>query len=140
MGVVMSEQRYDISYAEPGYGWLFFAGTMMGIAGIMRVFDGIWAFRFDGEVPDELESALLGKSLSTYGWVWIIVGVILIGSSFAVLNRSQFARWVGIVAGALLAITAIWWMPYYPVWSLVYVLIGLLVVYGLAAHGGRVNA
>ena len=33
------------SYAEPGYGWLFFAGSMMGIAGIMRVFDGIWALR-----------------------------------------------------------------------------------------------
>jgi hypothetical protein len=33
-------------------------------------------------------------------------------------------------------------MPYYPVWSLTYVLIGVLVVYGLAAHGGRtrVNA
>jgi hypothetical protein len=28
-------------------------------------------------------------------------------------------------------------MPYYPVWALTYVLIGVLVVYGLAAHGGR---
>jgi len=28
-------------------------------------------------------------------------------------------------------------MPYYPVWSLTYVLVGVLVIYGLAAHGGR---
>jgi hypothetical protein len=127
----------DAGYGDPGIGWLFFAGTVLGLAGIMRVFDGIWALRFDGAVPDDLEGALFGTSMSTYGWVWIIVGVVLIGSSIAVLGRSQFARWIGIIAGAIMAVTAIWWMPFYPVWSLVYILIGILVVYGLAAHGGR---
>ena len=58
-------------------------------------------------------------------------------ASFAVLRGSQFARWIGITGGALLAISAFWWMPYYPVWSLAYVLIGVLVLYGLAAYGGR---
>jgi len=130
--------RYEgESYTASDAGWLFFAGTVLGLAGIMRIFDGIWAFRYDGVVPDKLDGAVLGTSLSTYGWVWIIVGVILIGASFAVLSRSQFARWIGIIAGAIMAITAIWWMPYYPVWSLVYVMVGVLVVYGLAAHGGR---
>ena len=66
--------------------------------------------------------------------------MVLIVSSFAVLNRSQFARWIGIIAGALLSISALWWMPYYPVWSLVYVLTGFLVVYGLAVYGGRVTS
>jgi hypothetical protein len=28
-------------------------------------------------------------------------------------------------------------MPYYPIWSLTYVAIGLLVIYGLAAYGER---
>ena len=77
-------------------------------------------------------------SLSTYAWVWVVVGIVLIGASFAVLNRSQFARWIGIIAGGLLAISAMWWMPFYPVWSLAYVAIGVLVVYALAVHGGRV--
>jgi len=132
--------NYDLNegtYMESGDGWLFFAGTILGLAGIMRIFDGIWAFRYDGAVPDKLEGAVLGTSLTTYGWVWIVVGVILIVSSFAVLSRSQFARWIGIIAGGIMAISAIWWMPYYPVWSLVYIMIGALVVYGLAAHGGR---
>ena len=40
-------------------------------------------------------------------------------------------------AGAILAISAIWWMPFYPVWSLTYILVGVLVIYGLAAYGGR---
>ena len=124
---------------EPGFGWLFFAGTILGIAGVMRLFDALWAFRYDGLVPDELEGAVLGTSLSTYGWVWLLVGVILIGASFGVLTRSQFARWIGIIAGVVLAVSAMWWMPFYPVWSFTYVLVGVLVVYALAAHGGRVD-
>ncbi len=119
---------------------MFFAGSIQGIAGIMRIFDAIWAFRYDGVVSDELEGAILGTSLSTYGWVWLIVGVGLILASFAVLKRSQFARWIGIIGGALLAISAVWWMPYYPVWSITYILIGVFVVYGLAVHGGRTPA
>ena len=71
----------------------------------MRIIDGIWAFRYDGVVPDELEGALLGRSLSTYGWVWIMVGAIMIASSFAIANRSQFARWIGIIASSLLTVT-----------------------------------
>ena len=50
---------------------------------------------------------------------------------------SQFSRWIGIFAGAVMAISAVWWMPYYPVWSLVYIVIGVLVIYGLAAYGGK---
>jgi hypothetical protein len=29
------------------------------------------------------------------------------------------------------------WMPYYPIWSLVYVAIAFFVLYGLAVYGGR---
>jgi hypothetical protein len=125
--------------ADPGFGWLFFAGTILGTAGVMRLFDALWAFRYDGVLPEELEGALFGTSLSTYGWVWLVVGAILIGSSFAVLFRSQFARWIGIIAGIVLAISAMWWIPYYPVWSLIYVMSGVLVVYGLAVHGSRLD-
>jgi hypothetical protein len=65
------------------------------------------------------------------------VAAVLIVSSFLVLNRSQVARWVGIVAGAVGCISAIWWMPYYPIWSLTYIAIGALVIYALAAYGGK---
>lgn len=123
-----------------GEGWLFFAGTVLGVAGIMRIFDAIWAFRYHGAVPENLENAIFGHSLKTYGWVYLVVAAILLLSSFGVLARSQFSRWIGIFAGAVMAISAVWWMPYYPVWSLVYIFIGVLVIYGLAAYGGRETA
>ena len=140
MNAELEPKAADAGSAEPPSGWLIFAGTVLGIAGIMRIFDGLWAFRYDGVVPDELEGALLGTSLSTYGWLWLIVGIMLILCSVAVLSRSQLARWIGIFAGAVLTISAIWWIPYYPVWALVYILLGVLVVYGLTAHGDRPSA
>ena len=120
-----------------GAGWRFFAGTMLGIAGIMRVFDAIWAWSYNGAVPSNLQNALFGHSLNTYGWVYLIVGLILLGASFGVLTGNPLSRWIGIVAGAVLIISAVWWMPYYPVWSLTYIGLGTLVVYGLAAYGSR---
>jgi hypothetical protein len=129
--------RYRDDTYEEGLGWLFFAGTILGLAGVMRIFDGIWALRYDGAIPDNLEGAMLGDDLESYGWLWLIVGVILVIASFGVLNRAQFSRWLGMIAAGVLVITSFWWMPYYPVWSLTYVGVGVLVLYGLAAHGGR---
>ncbi len=87
--------------------------------------------------PTIWRTRIFGRSLATYGWIYIIVAVILFMSGVAVMVRSQIARWVGIVAGGVVAVSAIWWMPYYPVWSAMYVAIGVLVIYALVAHGGR---
>jgi len=120
-----------------GEGWLFFAGTVLGIAGIMRFFDAIWAFTYHGAIPDNLQGGLFGDNLKHYGWVYLIVAILLILSSVGVLSGSQFSRWFGIVAGAIMSISAVWWMPYYPIWSLIYITIGLLVIYALAVYGGK---
>ena len=122
---------------ERGDGWIFFAAIVLGVAGIMRVFDAIWAFRYHGALPQNLENALFGTSLKTYGWVYLLVAAILIVCALAVLSRSQLGRWVGVAAGAIGAISAVWWMPYYPIWSITYVGLGVAVIYALVAHGGR---
>jgi hypothetical protein len=120
-------------------GWMLFAGTVLGIAGFMRVFDSIWAFGYHGNLPDGLQDGLLGTNIKNYAWLWLFVGILLILSSVAVLMRSQLARWVGIIAAAIGGVSAIAWMPYYPVWSFVYITLAVLVFYALAVHGGRAS-
>lgn len=122
---------------QKGAGWLIFASIVLGIAGIMRIFDAIWAFSYHGAVPSNLENALFGHSLKTYGWVYLVVGIVLILCAGGVIAGSQFSRWLGVFAGAVMAISAIWWMPYYPIWSLTYIVIGIFVIYGLAVYGDR---
>lgn len=122
---------------ERGSGWMGFAAFMLMVAGIMRIIDGIWALRYDGPVAGGLQDGLVGEKLDNYGWFWILVGIMLLLAGIAVLQRSQLARWIGIVAGAIAAISALAWMPYYPVWSLIYVGFGVAVIYGLSVYGNR---
>jgi hypothetical protein len=120
-------------------GWLIFSAVVLIIAGIMRVIDAIWAFGYHGAIPDGLQGALLGHSLRTYGWLWLVTGIILIVAGALVMGPSdrpgaEISRWIGIVASALGAITAMFVMPYYPVWSIIYIAIAIMVIYGLSAH------
>jgi len=122
---------------EKGSGWLFFAGTVLGLAGIMRIIDSIWAFGYKGALPENLKNGVLGSNLKNYAWTWLIVGIVLVLSSFLILVRSQFARWIGFFAATIGAVSAMTWMPYYPIWSLTYVGIAVLTFYALARYGGR---
>ena len=119
--------------------WVTFAAIVLGVAGIMRIFDAIWAFRYHGVLPENFEAAIFGHGLKTYGWIYLVVAAVLIVSAVLVLSGSQVARWVGVVAGAIGAISAIWWMPYYPIWSLTYIAIGALVIYALVVYGGKAD-
>jgi hypothetical protein len=134
----LQHDRLEVYPEEaPGTGWLFFAGTMLGLAGIMRIVDSIWAFSYKGALPDGLKNGVLGSNLTNYAWTWLIVGVVLVLSSVLVLAHSQFARWVGFFAAAIAAVSAMTWMPYYPVWSLTYVSLAVATFYALTRYGGR---
>jgi hypothetical protein len=120
--------------AEGPSGWVRFASIVLIFAGIMRVLDSIWAFRYNGVLPDDLDGGTLGSNLTTYAVVYLIVGALLIATGIYVLTRSEFFRWVGVVAGIIGGLSGAVWLPYYPVWALVYVGMSVLVVYALIAH------
>jgi hypothetical protein len=120
-----------------GKNWLLFCGILLIVMGIARILDSIWAFRYKGSVPDHLQDSLFGQTLSTYGWVWLVMGILLLLSGFGVMTRNQYARWFGILVASLAAVSAFAWMPYYPVWSLVYVGVGIVVVWALSTYGAR---
>jgi hypothetical protein len=41
------------------------------------------------------------------------------------------------IAAAIGAVTAVTWMPYYPVWSVSYIALAVVVACALVSHGGR---
>jgi sulfite exporter TauE/SafE len=89
-------------------------------------------------VADNLSQALFGSSLTAYGVLWLIVGVILVVAGLLLLMprglATEVSRWVGIVGAAVAAITAATWLPYYPIWALVYIGLAVVIIYGLLTH------
>ena len=79
------------------------------------------------------------KNLDTWGWIYVIVGVLVALAGIAIFGRAQWARWVGIVAASIGAITAFFWLftPNFWVPALVSVVLNVLVIYALVAYGER---
>jgi hypothetical protein len=121
---------------QRGEGWVLFAAIVLMVGGVLKVFDAIWAFSYHGVLPADLEGAIFGHNLKTWGWINVAVAAILILCGLAVISGSGIGRWVGIFAGVIAAVDAIWWMPFYPIWSLTYIAVGIFVIYGLAVYGG----
>jgi len=121
---------------EHGEGWILFVMIVLMTAAVMRLFDAIWMFGYHGSLPEGLQGAVFGTTIKNYAWAYLGVAVVFLLAAFLLAAGSQVARWIGMFAGAVAAISAMWWMPYYPIWSLAYVVIGILVIYALAVYGG----
>lgn len=120
---------------ESGAGWVMFAGIMLLIAGVLNVIYGIAAVDDSKFFVHETQYILSG--LNTWGWVTIILGALQILAAFSIWSGGGFGRWFGIFAASLSAIAALMYMPAYPFWSLAVFAIDILIIYGLAAYGGR---
>jgi hypothetical protein len=136
VGEPQGEGTYPVG-ARQGEGWLMFSAIVLVTAGIMRIFDAFWAFDKDDEVEGQLQTLLFDDDLNAYGWVWLIIGILLILAGFSLFSGSELARWFGILMAVVGAVSSMLWIYQFPIWSLTGVIISLLVIYGLAAYGGR---
>jgi hypothetical protein len=126
-------------YSQPeGSGWIVFAGIMMMIAAILNVIYGIAAisnskFFISGQ-------KYIVSDLKTWGWITLIIGIVMGIAAFSIWAGNQFGRWVGIIAASASAISALMSIPSYPLWSLAVFAVDILIIYGLAAYGGQHRA
>lgn len=133
----MSDYYGDTRVLTPrAAGWLSFAAALLVVSGVFKIFDALWAFKFDDDVSEEVQTVLFENDLESWGWVWLVVGVVLILAGFAVISGAQWARWVGIVAASLATIAYLPWIYYQPLWTILSVTLAVLVIYALAAYGG----
>jgi hypothetical protein len=129
---------YDERASAPrGTGWLTFAATLLIVSGIFKVLDALWAFKYDDEVSEQVQTIVFERDLSSWGVVWLVVGIVLILAGAAVITGAEWARWVGIVAAGLAAIAFLPWVYFEPFWTILSVSLAMLVVYALATYGGR---
>jgi hypothetical protein len=133
---VRTMEGEPLDYAR-GTGWIVFAASILAIGGAFKIFDAIWAFMYDDEVAEPVQTILFEGDLTSWGWVWLTVGILLIVTGAAVATGSQWARWVGIVAASVTAIAVMPWIYFQPLWTMLSVLLMILVIYALAAHGAR---
>ena len=124
-----------------GEGWLVFASIMLLVVGFFNIIWGLAAIVNDPYVvtASDNQITVIGD-INAWGWVILILGVLEIAAGFGVLALQQWARWFGIIVAALAAIGHAGSLRAFPIWSLIVIGICILVIYGLAAYGGRETA
>ncbi|MFD5875819.1 hypothetical protein [Streptomyces sp. NPDC060322] len=113
-------------------GWTVFAGVMMIFGGAMAIFEGIAAIAKD-DLFVSTRNYVFQFSLTGWGWVHLILGIVVVVAGFAVFSGAVWARGVGVVLAGLLALANFLWLPYYPFWSIVLIAINVFVIWALCS-------
>jgi hypothetical protein len=125
----MSEQRSDA-----GAGWVMFAGIILITVGIFQAFAGLVGILED-EVLVVTPDYVAQLNVTTWGWVHMIVGLILIAAGFGIFSGNILARTVGVFAAVGSMVSMFFWMPYYPIWAIIIIAIDIAIIWALIVHG-----
>jgi hypothetical protein len=123
-----------------GFGWKVFAGIMILIVGVLNVFDGLVGLTQQNYIKQFTNGQLpVTNNIKTWSWVVLIIGVIMILAGFLIFSGNMFGRIVGILVASLNLLVQLAYLNHNTFWSFTMILIDILVIYGLAAHGGRLD-
>lgn len=111
-------------------GWTFFAAVMMIVGGALAIFEGISAIARNALV---IVTRNYAYKMSTVGWGWIhlILGVLILVAGVALFSGALWARFVGVGLAGLGMIANFLWLPYYPFWAIVLIAIDIFVIWAL---------
>jgi uncharacterized membrane protein len=98
-------------------GLSLFAGVMMIISGVFNAMEGVVAVARN-EVYAATPRYIFSFDLTTWGWIHIILGIIVLAAGFGVITGQLWGRVVGITIAALIMLANFAFIPYYPIWSL----------------------
>ena len=124
--------REDIS------GWAVsftvFAAVMMIMVGIWQALAGLVAI-FENEFYVPTRNYLYEFDVTGWGWIHLLLGVVVAFAGWGLLSGQTWARMVGIILAALSATANFLFIPYYPFWSILIITVNIFVIWALAAHG-----
>lgn len=106
---------------DAGHGvWWFIAGLVAIFEDTFFVITEDYIFKFD---------------VSTWGWIHLLLAVVVIVAAYGLFVAATWARVVGVIMAVLAALVAFAWMPYYPVWGILFIVASVAVIWALTVHG-----
>jgi hypothetical protein len=125
----MSEQ-----HNEAGAGWVTFAGIILITVGIFQAFAGLVGILED-EILVVTPDYLVQLDATTWGWVHMIIGLIVVAAGFGIFSGNVLARTVGVFAAVGSMISMFFWLPWYPVWAIIVIAMDIAIIWALTVHG-----
>lgn len=117
-------------------GWAATGGVLMFVVGAFKVFSGIIGL-FNDEWIVRGFDAYFFIDISALAWWYIVAGAILMLAGSAVLSGKAWGRWVGVVAASIALFSELMWIPIYPFWSILLVVMYTFIIAGFVLAGSE---
>jgi hypothetical protein len=134
MSTTRADAHEQRSYSAGAVGVTVFAAVMMIIGGTMQAIQGVVAL-----VNDTFyvvgEKYIFQFDFTSWGWIHLILGVVVAAAGFALLQGATWARFVAVILASVSIVANFVWMPFYPLWSLTLIALNVAVVWAVTAHG-----
>jgi hypothetical protein len=125
----------EIAGAELAAGiGVMFAAVMMIVNGIFQVFQGLAAVMSD-EFFVSLPNYVVTVDVTTWGWVHLVMGVLIAIAGFYLFSGSRAAAIFALVLAVISAIGNFAFIPYYPFWTLLLIAVDIYVIWAISRSG-----
>jgi hypothetical protein len=122
---------------ERGHGLIVFASAVLALVGFFNMLYGIAAIANSHVFV--ASAHFVWGSLRTWGWITLILATLTLFAAAGILVGVQLARWFGVAVVGLNAINQMFFIPAYPLWSLVIIAVDVVALYALCMYGSREN-
>jgi hypothetical protein len=129
-------------YGTPGgtepSGWAIggtiFAASALTLIGVFQAIDGIAAIAND-QFFVKVHNYSFHLDVTAWGWIHLILGILIFIVGIGLFNRASWAGVSALVLVMLSAIANFFFIPYYPIWSLVLIGLDVWVIWALTRPG-----
>ena len=126
--------QYEPEPSRWALGGAIFAGVLMIIVGVFQVISGLSAISTD-DIFVKSENYIFNLDVSTWGWIHLLLGILVIFAGWAIIAGRVWGGLVGIAMATLVAIANFVWIPYYPFWSILAIALSVWVIWALTRPG-----
>jgi Predicted membrane protein (DUF2127) len=121
-------------------GWVTFAAVMLLLLGALHAFQGFVAMFDDGFFVVERTDDLLLVDMTAWGVVMLVWGLLQIGAGLGLAQGRAWARWFAVVVVFVDVILQIGFLPAYPIWSAILILLDVIVIFALTVRWEEARA
>lgn len=128
-GVPHTRQK-QTGNSETITGLSLFAGIALLMSGLFSILLGV-----TGIARDHLFSPAgyaFRFELTAWGWIHLVVGVVLVIAGVGVLADQSWGRGAGVAVAGISLVTQFMFIPYYPAWSISVMILDLLIMWTLS--------
>jgi hypothetical protein len=134
----MSTQPQYQPDEEPVSGWAIggvaFAACILTLVGFFQIIAGVVAI-IDDDFYVVASNYTFDLDASGWGWIHLLIGILLVITGFGLFNRSAWAGYTAIFLAMLSAIANFFFIPYYPFWSILVIALDVWVIWALTRPG-----